>query len=91
MTCRYINSLDRECGREATSGEHCDLHAVLSQLDAYDPNGPALDLEVPSSQWPRLKPVIHALTVGTEVPGDVTGFGRWAQNPTIHINQRNHR
>jgi len=65
VTCGYLTSLDRECGREATNGEHCDLHAVLAQLDAYDPNGPALALKVPSSQWPRLKPVIHALVMNT--------------------------
>lgn len=32
MTCAYINSLDRECGRESASG-FCEFHAALDQLD----------------------------------------------------------
>lgn len=36
-TCVYVTVLDRECGRQATSGEHCGFHAVLAQLDAYRP------------------------------------------------------
>jgi hypothetical protein len=35
MTCAYLTSLGRECGREATSGQHCDFHAVLAEFDAY--------------------------------------------------------
>lgn len=32
MTCPYITSLDRECGRESASG-FCEFHAYLDQLD----------------------------------------------------------
>ena len=31
--CRYITSLDRECGRLATHGEHCRFHHVLHQFE----------------------------------------------------------
>lgn len=32
MTCPYITSLDRECGRESASG-FCEFHGYLEQLD----------------------------------------------------------
>jgi len=31
--CRYVNSLDRECGRASTHGEHCAFHAVLHEFE----------------------------------------------------------
>lgn len=33
MTCTYITSLDRPCGRPATNGEHCAFHAVLHEFE----------------------------------------------------------
>lgn len=33
MTCRYITTLDRPCGRTCTGGL-CDFHHTLSQLDS---------------------------------------------------------
>ena len=42
--CPYVTSLDRECGRPATGGLYCDFHAVLAQLDAFDPCNPVWPL-----------------------------------------------
>lgn len=36
MTCPYINTLERECGREATHDGFCDLHRALSLIDSLD-------------------------------------------------------
>ena len=49
--CTYVTSLDRECGREATTGQHCDFHAVLAQLDDFDFHDPA-PITVPASVRP---------------------------------------
>lgn len=32
MTCLYVTSLGRECGRP-TNGQHCDFHAVLHEFE----------------------------------------------------------
>ena len=33
MTCPYITSLERACGRASTHGEHCAFHAVLHKFE----------------------------------------------------------
>lgn len=33
MTCPYINTLERECGREATHDGFCGLHSVLHAFE----------------------------------------------------------
>ena len=36
MTCTYLTSLDRECGRDATHGPHsqyCRFHSVLHEFE----------------------------------------------------------
>lgn len=50
-TCSYVTSLDRECGREATTGPYCDHHAVLAQLDDFDFHNPT-PIVVPESLRP---------------------------------------
>lgn len=42
MTCPYITSLDKPCGRtpERLGEQHCDLHTLLAQFDAYDFDNP---------------------------------------------------
>lgn len=55
--CAYVTSLDRECGREATTGPHCDLHAVLAQLDDFDFHDPA-PITVPASVRPMVDRIL---------------------------------
>ena len=33
MTCPYITSLERACGRASTHGEHCRFHSVLHEFE----------------------------------------------------------
>lgn len=62
MTCVYVTSLDRECGREATSGEHCDFHAVLAQLDDFDFRDPT-PIVVPPSARPLVDRILSDVQV----------------------------
>jgi hypothetical protein len=55
--CIYFTSLDRECGREATTGEHCDFHSVLVQLEIYDFHNPA-PITVPESVRPLVTRIL---------------------------------
>jgi hypothetical protein len=36
VTCPYITSLDRPCGRDATHNDYCGLHLALSAIDSLD-------------------------------------------------------
>lgn len=56
-TCKYVTSLDRECGREATTGEHCDFHSVLDQLDAFRVHDETV-LTVPESVRPMVDRIL---------------------------------
>ena len=33
MTCPYITTLERACGRASTHGEHCAFHSVLHEFE----------------------------------------------------------
>jgi hypothetical protein len=33
VTCPYVTSLGRPCGRPSTNGEHCDFHGVLHEFE----------------------------------------------------------
>lgn len=34
MTCPYVTSLDRPCGRDSTHDEYCGFHAVLVAFES---------------------------------------------------------
>lgn len=41
MTCPYITTLERACGRASTHGEHCRFHHILVRLtNEFPPVGP---------------------------------------------------
>lgn len=66
MTCKYVTSLDRECGREATTGEHCDFHAVLAQLDDFDFHDPT-PITVPASVRPLVDRILSDVQANFDV------------------------
>lgn len=72
-TCRYITSLDRECGRE-TSGRYCDFHWLLAQLDDFDHHDPA-PLHVPES----VRPLIDRILSDVQANFDATPTERLAR------------
>lgn len=43
MTCPYVTSLDKPCGRPATTGEHCAFHAVLHEFETECEDTPMAD------------------------------------------------
>lgn len=95
-TCIYVTSLDAECGREATVGEHCDFHSVLAQLDALaDPRLGTPDemvIAVPASQRPLIDRILSDVAANFDVTphqrreqitremGTLIGMGR---NPDV--------
>jgi hypothetical protein len=59
VTCKYVTSLDRECGRPATQpGPHCDFHSVLAQLEAIDHRQDETVITVPASQRPMVDRIL---------------------------------
>lgn len=58
MTCPYINTLERECGREMTIGGYCDTHFVCVQLDhlPFD-----MTITVPLSVRPTIDRILSRL------------------------------
>lgn len=55
VTCPYITTLERACGRASTHGEHCGFHAVLHDFETQ----PFVDL---NTHVQRLYDAIGALS-----------------------------
>lgn len=78
--CTYQTSLNRECGREATTGPHCDFHAVLSQLDDWDFTDPT-PIVVPASQ----RPLVDRILSDVQANFDAMPWKRWSQGLPIWL------
>jgi hypothetical protein len=59
MTCRYVNSLERECGRPVGNHGMCDFHAVL---DAFEGQWALDDVVLPRCRPDVAIRVLVALT-----------------------------
>lgn len=84
MTCPYITILDRECGRPATNGEHCDLHYVLTQLDTYDSEVGTV-VVIPPSVKPMVEHLLGTVVEYWHVQRPGSPFEPWNMNPTIYV------
>ena len=88
MTCPYITSIDLPCGRPATSGQHCDFHALLAQLDDFDFHDPA-PIVVPGSLRPMVDRILSDVQANFDAmprPPEDGNWFRWNQSPVVHLN-----
>ena len=70
-TCNYSTSIDRPCGRPLTSGQHCDFHAVLAQLDDFDFHDPT-PIVVPTSVRPMVDRILSDVRANFDVTPRIT-------------------